>query len=173
MIDTLILSGASLNSRAWARSITDALMESGIKATLFEYKHWKVGGELDIENESKSVRAFLAENQNITNIIAKSAGSIVAMQAEKDNTTIGKNIFIGIPIEYAKDHNIDLESLVHNHHTTTLCIQAKGDPMASYKEVLRLIERNKKMKAACIDGDDHQYPDLELLVTRIKEYFPE
>lgn len=173
MNDTLLLSGASLNSRAWAQELLGDLIAAGIKVTLFEYVHWENGGELDIEKEAKRLRMFLGENPAITKVIAKSAGSIVTMQAEQAAEMIVKNIFIGIPIEYAEDHGIRLESLVAKNYTPTLCIQAENDPMGSYERVKRLISDTANMKPVRIQGNDHQYADLEALVARITEYLTE
>lgn len=170
MTDTLVLSGASLNSRTWAQALLNHLIESGIEAILFEYEHWRSGGELDIQKEAKRLREFLSENTTISKIIAKSAGSIVTMQTEQNTAVTAKNIFIGIPIEYAKDHDIQIESLISKTHTTTLCIQAESDPMGSYKQVRNLISTNSNMESICVEGEDHQYPDLGMLVTCAKEY---
>jgi len=173
MNDTLLLSGASLNSRMWAQGLLDSLAAAGVVVTMFEYEHWGNGGQLVVEKEAKRLWAFLNENPSLTKVIAKSAGSIVAMHAEQTAEAIVKNIFIGIPIEYAKDHDIRLESLVAKNQTATLCIQAESDPMGSYEQVKDLIADNANMKPVCIEGNDHQYPDLEGLVTRITEYLAE
>ena len=116
MINTLILSGASLNSRAWANALLNNLIASGVEATLFEYDHWKNGGEIDIEKEAKKLHRLFITNHDMTKIIAKSAGSIITMLAEQNVDRLLKNVFIGVPVEYAKEHNIDNDSLINKNH---------------------------------------------------------
>lgn len=173
MKNILLLSGASLNSRAWARNLLESLITSGVDATLFEYDHWVNGGELDIEKEAKKLRLLLEANSNITKIIAKSAGSIIAMIAEQGSNDVVKNVFIGVPIEYAKDRNIDLESVVSKNFVTTICIQAENDTMGSYGQAVELFKSSKSTITVRVDGDSHQYPNLELLTSRVAEYLSE
>lgn len=170
MTNTLLLSGASVNSSKWANALLKSLIESGIQASLFEYDHWKDGGEIDIEKEAKKLHELLAKNHDITNIVAKSAGSIVTMYAEQNTARELRNVFIGIPVEYAKERGIDIDSLVKESHTRTLCIQAESDPMGSYEQITNLILDNTFMITKRIKGNDHHYTDLDTLVDKIDIY---
>lgn len=170
MTKILLLSGASINSQIWAKEMQSDLALVGKKVSLFEYGHWHDGGEINIDAEVKKLNSFLRNNPDVKIIIAKSAGSIITMKAERQLERTLNNVFIGVPVEYAIEHDIDLHSLVHDNKHMTLCIQAEKDPMGSYDQIKQLIKNNRFMSVKSISGEDHQYSDYIMLAEKINSY---
>lgn len=167
----LLLTGASLKSKQWSENLLRSLQKVGYSVTLFSYCHWDTQDEeIDIQHESERLRNVLINTKNLT-VIAKSAGSLVFTKALKDSPIkISRAVFIGFPLEYAIEKRIDFSETISSYTVKTLCIQEDQDPMGSFETVNQLFSTNKNIIMRHIDGNDHQYTNIDKVIVAINTF---
>ena len=100
IVNILLLAGASKKNISWIMKLRDELLEiQKYSVSVFNYTHWKDGGEIDISEEAKKLSEYLSTN-DVSVVIAKSAGSLVTATANMyTGTSLKKAIFIGFPLD--------------------------------------------------------------------------
>jgi len=171
IVNILLLAGASKKNISWIMKLRDELLEiQKYSVSVFNYTHWKDGGEIDILEEAKELSEYLSTN-DVSVVIAKSAGSLVTATANMyTGASLKKAIFIGFPLEYARERCIDYETLLQKFQTPTLYIQAAGDPMGSYDRVHLMTKNLENTIAKRIERNDHNYKDIPTLIKLILSY---
>lgn len=165
MKHVLLLAGANPKNKEWIYKLRDKLAPtcSG-NVSVFEYSHWSDSGDIDLSEEAAKLTKRLAAG-DVSVVIAKSAGSLIALEASRASITKpGRAVFIGFPIKYAQEKNIDCSSLLSVFDTPTLYIQAEHDPMGSYRDICEITKNLANAKSVSIKGDDHDYKDMDELV---------
>ena len=171
IVNILLLAGASKKNISWIMKLRDELLEiQKYSVSVFNYTHWKSGGEIDISEEAKKLSEYLSTN-DVSVVIAKSAGSLVTATANMyTGASLKKAIFIGFPLEYARERCIDYETLLQKFQTPTLYIQAAGDPMGSYDRVHLMTKNLENTIAKRIESNDHDYKNIPALIELILSY---
>ena len=168
----LLLAGANPKNKEWIYSLKDKLSSVCTdEISVFEYSHWDMGGEIDISGETAKLSRYLSE-EGVPIIIAKSAGSLITLKAcQETNFTPEKAIFIGFPIRYAQANSISHTSLLSDFDAPTLYIQTEHDPMGSYQDICEITKNLPNERTVCIDGNDHNYKDIDELVRLINLFY--
>lgn len=171
IVNILLLAGASKKNISWIMKLRDELLEiQKYSVSVFNYTHWKDGVEIDISEEAKKLSEYLSTN-DVSVVIAKSAGSLVTATANMyTGASLKKAIFIGFPLEYARERCIDYETLLQKFQTPTLYIQAAGDPMGSYDRVHLMTKNLENTIAKRIESNDHDYKNIPALIELILSY---
>lgn len=164
----LLLAGANPKNKEWIYNLKNKLLSVYTNAiSVFEYSHWGKGSEVDILEETEKLSKYLSE-EGVPVIIAKSAGSLITLKAcQEASLTPEKAVFIGFPIRYAQANSINYTSLLSNFDASTLYIQAEHDPMGSYQHICEMTKNLPNAKTVYIDGNDHNYKDIDELVRLI------
>lgn len=171
IVNILLLAGASKKNISWVMKLRDELLDlHRYSVSVFNYTHWKDGGEINIPEEAKKLSEYLSTN-DVSVVIAKSAGSLVTATASMyTGASLKKAIFIGFPLEYARERRINYETLLQKFQTPTLYIQAAGDPMGSYDRVHLMTKNLENTIAKRIESNDHNYKDIPTLIKLILSY---
>lgn len=106
-------------------------------------------------------------------IFAKSAGAMLAMYcAFKNILTPQKCIFVGLPVLWAKERGINLESWILVYNVPTIIIQNSKDPITSYAQMKSFVEKFDKQNISFVEtvGDNHKYDDFEMLKNKAQEF---
>lgn len=158
-MQTLILTGVSPHNKEWAEQVKQGLESHGIPSTVIYWPHWESGVQEPgwIEAEAQKI----VDQGEVINILAKSAGTAVAMVVLKLKPEIvNKLILCGIPFH-------DLEEEEDNYYQPlkdfpaerVLCIQNEKDNHGSYKEAKAFLDsRNPAIKVISKPRNDHEYP---------------
>lgn len=159
-----ILPGFSKRNQEWAVNTRDGLQEhNSIQANVVYWSHWETGTVEGgwIENEANKIAERVAENT--INILAKSVGTLVAMEVLKHSVQVDKVILCGIPVEdFQEDSKERYSALkgVDAHHV--IIIQNDNDPHGSPNQVKSLInEFNPEITIETKIGDHHEYPYVD------------
>ena len=171
IVNILLLAGASKKNISWVMKLRDELLDlHRYSVSVFNYTHWKDGSEINIPEEAKKLSEYLSTN-DVSVVIAKSAGSLVTATANMyTGASLKKAIFIGFPLEYARERCIDYETLLQKFQTPTLYIQAAGDPMGSYDRVHLMTKNLENTIAKRIESNDHDYKNIPALIELILSY---
>ncbi len=130
------------------------------------YEHWETGGNfLDFENEVKRFSQNLANNPDFS-VFAKSAGTLVTLKSiYAENIKPKKCVFVGTPVYWANDNQIDFKNWLKGFSIPTLFIQHTNDPTISSKDLRAMLEENRAANYEFVElpGDSHDYPEIEKL----------
>lgn len=157
---TLILAGENPQNQRWLDEFAEFFSEKDI--IKHQYKHWtgKEREPLNIENELSNIQ----ENymiDGITEVIAKSAGTMVALYAIEQKILLPERcILLGVPLYWIKKRNMgaDLIRLTKTIDIPITYIQQEIDKQGSAEELKQVL--NKKIIS--IPGKDHKYMEMDL-----------
>lgn len=156
---TLILPGYSLRNKEWAEGLAKS-MEMGQKVLVHNWRHWEKSSSssLSLKYEVEKITGEIG-NETV-NIVAKSVGTMIAMQVlAKLPGKINKIILCGIPSVSEERLELFKKALADFPVAFVICFQNTSDPLASYKEVKRFIEKvNPKIAVVETPRSDHSYP---------------
>lgn len=149
-MDTIIFPGESKQNKYWLDEFAKNLGAIG-----FSYAHWDVSKSINFETELSRLDV-IAKDYTIEQVIAKSAGTMLALYAiDKGILKPKKCVFMGIPLKWAKEKGIEKDLITLNKElgVYTIYIQQKDDPQGSHEEVSSLLDKKINM----IEGNDHRY----------------
>lgn len=154
---TIILPGFSIHNKEWAEQASRHLPSS----IVHEWKHWKTRKKSDF-NAKNEAKVVISKIDSDVNILAKSAGTIVAMYILKMNPErISKIILCGIPINWDNMDSVSRESyeILKDFPADKIKIlQNTDDPYANYKLVKENIEKiNSRIEVVEKLRKDHEY----------------
>jgi len=155
-----ILPGFSPKNEEWALSIKQELKDLG-PVTVVRWPHWETKTTETgwLENEANKIAQRIGDNR-IT-IIAKSVGTLVAMEVARNNPSgIDKLILCGVPIEdFQEGDDKRFEALVDFDPNKITVFQNEEDPHGKPEQVKSLLERvNPNIKVKTKPRADHEYP---------------
>jgi pimeloyl-ACP methyl ester carboxylesterase len=161
---TFILPGFSLKNRDWAYQIKEALV-SKLPVEVVEWEHWN-SGNTDfaswaewLKRETSRVLNQIGEEK--VNILAKSAGTLVAMNVLKTKPSlINKLLLCGIPIrDVSEGDKVMYEMLKNFSGDKVICIQNENDNHGNFREVKEFLDSiNPEIEIVSKPRDDHEYP---------------
>ncbi len=157
---TLILAGESEKNISWLEEISGLIVDS----ICHFYEHWETGeNKIDFQRE---VERLGQEDYAVDRIVAKSAGTVVALYAiDAGVVTPEKCVFMGIPVMWAEIRGFkeDLVYLIENHNVSTTYIQQENDPFCSAAELAELTGKDVHE----ISGGNHKYDDFPAILEKL------
>lgn len=154
----LILPGYSLKNKIWAEELKNEL-GLGDKIQIAYWEHWETGSSTDDWLNAEAQKII---NGLITpvNIIAHSAGTLVAMKVLKSKAhLINKIILCGIPVNdfLPGDQNL-YEALNLLKPENILCVQNENDNHGSFLQAEKIIHAiNSNIQIISQPRSDHLY----------------
>lgn len=155
---TIILPGYSLSNRDWAEVVAKK-MKLGHKVLVHYWKHWETGAKnLSLKKEVETILKEIGSHK--VNILAKSVGTMVAMQTLlKTKKQVKKIILCGIPTVSEERKRLFQKALVSFPEDKIICFQNRKDPWATYNEVKEFMRQvNPKISVIEKSRSDHHYP---------------
>jgi len=163
----ILLGGNSYDNFSWLKEIGTNLSNKYC-VYVHKYTHWKNGGNIDFNIELNILKKYVTNLKDYA-IVAKSAGGLLALMGYKQGVfkDAVKIIVIGTPIEWAKERNIDYESLVMDDDKIRY-IQATDDPKGKYSELVKIVGNNIQIKE--YPSDNHHYGEIGIICQDIKSF---
>lgn len=172
-MNIILLPGNSLSNKEWIDKTADT-MRSGFESSIVQYyDHWERGGDLiDIGKEVEKL-AVSVKKLNSYVIFAKSAGVLVTLKSIKDKKIDPKKcVFVGTPVNWAKEKDIIFQDWFKLFSVPTLFIQHTGDPVISSSDLKNFLNENgvSNFKFLELPGNSHDYPELDTLTKFTLEF---
>lgn len=161
---TLIFPGFSLKNKDWACEMKKSL-DSKFSTEVVEWEHWTSGNTNFanwnewLEKETPRVLSQIGEEQ--VNILAKSIGTLIAMNILKMKPNLINKLFIcGIPLNDIEDNDkLSYKILKGFSQERIICIQNENDNHGSFSEANKFLDSiNPTIKIISKPRDDHDYP---------------
>ena len=159
----ILLPGNSKNGKKWLEDAENEFSSTSQKIYSQEYDHWETDEDIiDIDMEFSKLKSALKNNSEEKFVIAKSAGSLLALRLAKIDPTIKKVVFLGFPVSWAEENNLDIDGFSEGYTTPTLIIQNDNDPVTDAATAKEWIDRKKmkNIKLVAIPGDNHSYSNF-------------
>lgn len=161
---TFILPGFSLKNKDWAYQVKESL-EQKLQVEVIEWEHWTTG-DANFANwsewlEKETPRVLKQFGEEQVNILAKSIGTLVAMNVLKTKPNAVNKIFLnGIPLNDIEDNDkLAYEILKEIPEEKIMLIQNENDNHGNYSEAEKFVHSiNPKIKVVSKPRDDHDYP---------------
>lgn len=161
---TLIFPGFSLKNKDWAYEMKKAL-DSKLQTEVVEWEHW-TSGRTDFANwtewvEKEKPRVLRQIGETQVNILAKSIGTLIAMNILKTKPNLINKLFIsGIPLNDIEENDKESYKVLRDFpNDRTICIQNENDNHGSFDETKKFLDFiNPNIKIISKPRDDHDYP---------------
>jgi len=168
----VILPGNNKSNNEWADAAAEAFSSSFPDIYTQSYSHWDTGEEfinfdMELEKLVKNV-----ENDDCI-VVAKSAGSMLAIYGvHKKIFHPTKCVFVGLPIRFAEENNMELVQWFQDYDVPTIIIQNSHDPVTSFEELKAALAclNNINIELIEIEGNNHKYGDFELIKEKAKDF---
>ena len=142
--------------------------EFGAPKEVTQYNHWETGDDnINFDIELGKISQLPTDNDYI--VIAKSTGCILALMLVKEGIlNIEELFFIGFPMFYIKNRNIDIGKLLVNKIPTTF-IQKEKDFQIGFNDLKNEISIIKPASKFILyhresePDDNHHYGDTQYL----------
>lgn len=163
-MNILILGGNSKRHKQWVRDLKDSLKDSFDRVVYVDYAHWESGDEqADIEYEI-SQAARLASELGSYAIVAKSIGTVIAMEGIASGVLQpSSTLLMGLPLGRVASSSdcADMLSLL----PPTTFLQNDRDPVGGAEDIRVFIESNPPAvwDLSVSSGDTHDYSDFALV----------
>lgn len=160
----LIFPGFSLKNKDWAYEMKKAL-DPKLQTEVVEWEHWS-SGNTDFANwnewlEKETPRVLSQIGKEQFNILAKSIGTLVAMDILKMKPNLINKLFIcGIPLNDIEENDKGSYKMLKNFpQEKVICVQNENDNHGSFSETKEfLCSINPNIKIISKSRDDHDYP---------------
>ncbi|KKR10140.1 MAG: hypothetical protein A3D24_01565 [Candidatus Blackburnbacteria bacterium RIFCSPHIGHO2_02_FULL_39_13] len=168
---TLIFPGFSLKNKDWAYEMKKAINHK-LLAEVVEWEHW-ISGNTHFANWSEWIekeipRVLRQIEDEQVNILAKSIGTLVAMNILKTKPNLINKLFIcGIPLNDIEENDKLLyKALKDFPQEKIICIQNENDNHGSFTEAKKFLDSiNPNIKIISKPRDDHDYPYPEEFIS--------
>ncbi len=172
----MVLPGNSKSNKEWSEKTIGTFSEFFPDQYIQTYSHWEEGKEIiDFDVEGRKLKKNIGEGK--FSIIAKSAGAMLAIYSvSKGLIKPEKCVFLGLPVLWAEEHNFNLKDWFQKFNIPTLVIQNSNDPVTSYSELRKFIDKVNLGHALILietEGNDHKYDDLEKIKKLVKDFLQE
>jgi len=161
-MEIVLLAGNNINNKRWIEIIKEDLESYFESSEILYYDHWKNGGTINIDKEVDKLTEKCLSKKNLV-ILAKSVGSTIVIKAIMDGKISPKKcIFIGLPVLWARDMNINLDTWIKGFSARTLFIQNDMDPVMGFFDLKKYLEKNAVINYEIIrlEGQTHNYDNL-------------
>jgi len=171
-----VVAGNSFKNKAWMEGVVKAMAPHFSSVSYHLYEHWNTGAPiLDFKKEADMFSVLIGGEKNFF-IFAKSAGVAVALEAIRSRSVSPRGcIFVGTPVYWAKENDIDIEELLKNFSFPVLFVQHTNDPAISSDDLKEFLMKDgvRRFKFVAPQGDSHDYPETEMLVDLTKSFVKE
>ncbi len=159
----VLLSGNSAHAKEWVYNLNDSVVTKFGDTYVHNYKHWGSSDDIiSFNTELKSLTEKLSDFSPYV-FIAKSAGCILALKSiSRDIPKPKACLFLGLPIEFAKQNRISLNNLLSTIDIPIIIAQNENDPFGSYDEIKTLVNSLDKYNISIkkLEGNTHDYNNL-------------
>ncbi len=171
-MNLILLGGNSIDNKKWIEDVETCLKPLFQSTTVISYDHWQTGEWMINLDKEKEKLAQTAKNFGEYIIFAKSAGSLVTVKAIFEKSiSPQKCIFAGIPLNWARKSNFDVNTWYKDYSIPTLAIQHTNDPLASSKELSEFLSQlTKTVKVEELPGDTHDYDELDTIKKLVSDF---
>ena len=172
-MNLILLPWNNWRNQAWIEQLKQAVEPDFEQIWVQYYDNWKARTALlniDLETDK------LAKNSRSLGkycILAKSAGTLLAMKAVKEGEIKPvKCIFVGTAIRWGQEQGWPAEKWAEGYSVPTLFIQKSEDPVMTFGELRFTLEKAgvKKSKLVELPGRSHHYEDIMGLRFMVKDF---
>lgn len=174
-MEIIILPGNSLKNKEWARKIKEAAFQIEGVTNVFtqEYDHWIFGGEvMNLQKETEKLLKTISGKEDYV-LIAKSAGTLICVNTINHVKSKPREVILmGLPVQWAKDNNINIDVLFKSISFSPTVIQCKEDPITSAENARMFLEKMnllENVRFEEIPGNNHDYDNLEKIFPIIRK----
>lgn len=167
---TLILPGFSVKNKDWAYEVKNKISPKFL-TEIVEWEHWTIkdtsfaNWQEWLDNEIPRVLNQIKEDK--VNILAKSIGTLIAVNVLKEKPNLINKLFIcGIPLRDMEATDKENYKVLKDFPVDKImCIQNENDNHGSFVEAEGFLHSiNPKIKIISKPRDDHNYPYPEEFV---------
>ncbi len=161
----IVLPGNDKRNREWIDEVAKNFGSIFEETRSHYYKHWENDElSIDFDHEVNEVTKKVVEWEEFT-VFAKSAGTLITLMSLKAGKLKPKMaVFVGFPLDFARQKGIDVHTLIRDIEIPLIVIQKKNDPQATAEELENFLkDKDLNYTFVGIEGDDHHYEDIELL----------
>ncbi|MFW6282525.1 MAG: alpha/beta family hydrolase [Minisyncoccales bacterium] len=167
----IFIPGNGIANKDWIEKASIELKPIFPTPKIHYYKHWRENKSfLDFEYEFNKLKEEIRENQII---FAKSVGAVLCIKLIKENLIKPRKcIFLGLPVSWSMNNELDIKEWINDYSTPTLFIQNDEDPFCNANELRELFKesnvRNYKLEES--EGNNHDYKDYKLIREKILSF---
>lgn len=169
----ILLPGNSSSNRKWIEKVRDNFKDIFESINVQYYNHWETGEELiDFSYEKKELVKKINLSKEYA-IFAKSAGVILTLRVIVEEKIKPKFcVFLGTPIHWTNANKFGVDEIFGKDDIPKLFIQKSHDPAISFKELDNFLKKSnvRNYKLVEIEGDNHDYDDVERIKTLVREF---
>jgi len=160
------LPGNNPSTYAWMIDLVRCLDVPRSFSCIQRYACWaEPASSFDLHHEASA-----AESAQPNLVIAKSVGTLVALEAFSAHCDKHRFVFLGIPLKiYSKDQSASLHHFVDI--ADVLLIQQTEDRTGHAKDLRSMLSITKHQSVVEIPGSDHSYSDIPLLKALIESWW--
>ncbi len=153
----LAIPGKMPATQSWLVDVLNHCELKNQSVNMHRFTAWDSEKTFDIDYETKCL-----PKGHYDLLITKSIGTLMTLRAQS-TLSWDRLIFIGVALSLYSDVDRQLLSDLNEKGLSTLIIQEANDPFGSYQEVQRLVQGQKNITCLEVDGDHHQYTDIDKL----------
>lgn len=173
-MNLLLLPGNSPDHKTWIHELEELFEPSFKEAIAIEYENWKSlhARVVDLDTEIEKIKKITGGWSEYC-IFAKSVGVALTLKAIREGVLRpSKCVFVGTPVLWTRENNIDLDSWILGFSIPALFIQQELDPCMPSSELKRFLVDKKvsNFKYLEVSGDDHKYENTKQLVSSTVEF---
>lgn len=164
-VKVILLPGMSKENKSWIRDMALLLRPLASSISVHHYDHWYENRTFNFNDELERLIQTIGKEKEYV-LIGKSAGAALALKAIKDKRASPcASILMGLPVNWARERHLPLESWLHGGSVPTLFIQNEKDPAFSYALLDALVKKSKRMHSAthALPGTTHDYKTTEVV----------
>lgn len=173
MYNLILLSGNAEQNKEWIEDIRNKINPLFETSKILYYKHWAENKPyIEFQYEQLQLKKISDGISNLV-IFAKSVGSVLTIKSVMEGIIKPeKCIFVGVPLLWAKDRDMDLATWIKNYNIPTLFIQQENDPYLSYSDLEKFLNKSSvsKYKLEKVVGNNHNYDDLDTIYKLVKDF---
>jgi hypothetical protein len=160
------LPGNSPSTYQWLVNLTTTLDLGQSSVEIQKYPWWEDEDKgIDVPGETEKARTVAADL-----VIAKSLGTVIALEAYQNVEHTCRFVFLGTPVSMYTDEYRKLLK-AHVDSADILLIQQTDDPTGTAADLRAVLPDRVHGSIAEIPGDDHAYLDIPTLTGLIETWY--
>lgn len=169
----LLFGGNNVRNKEWIEQAEKNLADLFDNTYIHYYRHWtdNLDSVINFGYELETLKSLKREDEYC--VFAKSAGTLLTLLAmHQKMLSPEKCFFIGFPLKFAEEHNVNTDLLLTNYTCPTLFLQQTEDPYLSFRsleELLKLKQVKNNLNFE-MPGSDHLYNEIELIRKHIVNF---
>jgi hypothetical protein len=165
-VELLALPGRKASTLGQMQKLVARLSLGPVRTTVQAYRFW--GGE-DVADPDIAPEIRRAAASRADLVIAKSIGTLIAVEAVRAGLSPKACVFMGVPLRRLQA--LGLVELLERHLDVipTLIVQQTGDFNGSFADLAALAGRTGG-EVREIPGEDHLYEDIDLIAPLVEPW---